>query len=138
MNPAPAKSILLVDDERSYTDLMTQLLSDYFACPVHSFTSPAAALDALPYLNPGVIATDYHMPDINGFELIRRAAPVAPEAAFLLITGHHIPSLEDEMAQLAPLKGYLAKPFRWKKLADEILRIWPAGSPPPAPRRPAA
>src|SRR5262245_32007941 len=109
MTPAPAKSILLVDDERSYTDLMTQLLSDYFACPVHSFTAPAAALEALPYLNPGVIATDYHMPDIDGFEFIRRSTPLAPHAAFLLITGHHIPSLEDEMAQLPSLKGYLAK-----------------------------
>lgn len=134
MNAALPKSIVLVDDERSYTELMAQLLTDNLDCPVHAFTSPTDALAALPALNPGVIATDYHMPGLNGLEFIRRAAPLVPTTAFVLITGHHLPTLQTEMAKLEALKGFLAKPFGWRKLADEIRRVWPADSIAPSNR----
>lgn len=125
MNPAPPKAIVLVDDERSYTELMTQLLADNLACPVHSFTRPVDALRAIPHLNASVIVTDYFMPQIDGLEFIRRASVVAPAAAFVLITGHNLSAEQDAMAQLTALKGFLAKPFGWRKLADEIIRVWP-------------
>lgn len=125
---------MLVDDERSYTDLMTILLSDHLDCEVHAFIRPADALAALPRLNAGVIVTDYFMPEINGLEFIRRATPLAPGVPFLLITGHPIPSLQGEMTQLDSLKGWLAKPFSWRTLADEIRRVWPGGSDAPSSR----
>ena len=124
---APAKSIVLVDDEKSYTDLMSQLLADNLNRPVHAFVRPLEALEALPSMNPGVIVTDYFMPEVDGLEFIRRAAPLVPHTAFILITGHNISTLTDEFARLTTLKGFLAKPFGWRKLADEILRVWPDG-----------
>lgn len=124
MNP-PTKSIVLVDDEKSYTDLMSQLLADNLDCPVHAFSRPLEALKAMPVVNPGVVVTDYNMPQLNGIEFIRQATPLVPGAAFLMITGHNLTGMEDEMARLAALRGYLAKPFGWRKLADEILRVWP-------------
>jgi DNA-binding NtrC family response regulator len=132
VNSAAPKSIVLVDDERSYTDLMTILLADNLDCPVHAFDRPADALAALPTLNPGVIVTDYFMPEIHGLEFIRRAAPLMPGVPFLLITGHPIASLQAEMSQLAALKGYLSKPFSWRTLADEIRRVWPGDASPPS------
>ena len=128
MNPPPPKAIVLVDDERSYTDLMSQMLAENLDCPVHTFTRPLEALKALPLINPGVIVTDYYMPQLNGLEFIREAAPIVPTAAFVLITGHNLSAEEDTMARLKPLKGFLAKPFGWRKLADEIIRVWPEHS----------
>jgi DNA-binding NtrC family response regulator len=125
---ATSKSIVLVDDERSYTDLMTLLLEDNLACKVHAFVRPADALAALPTLNAGVVITDYFMPEIHGLEFIRRATPLVPGVPFLLITGHPISSLQTEMTQLAALKGHLSKPFSWRTLADEIRRVWPDDS----------
>jgi CheY-like chemotaxis protein len=119
-------SIVLVDDERSYTELMCQLLSDNLDRPVHGFTHPLRALAALPELAPAVVVTDYHMPEVNGIDFIRRASPLVPHAAFVMITGHNLASEEDRLAQLPALKGFLSKPFGWRKLADEILRVWPA------------
>ncbi len=122
---ASAKSIVLVDDEKSYTDLLTQMLADNLDCPVHAFTRPLDALHALPSIDPAVIVTDFHMPQLSGFEFIRRANKVVPQAHFVLITGHNLSESEEEMARLSGLKGFLRKPFGWRKLADEIIRVWP-------------
>lgn len=133
--PTPStQSIVLVDDERSYTDLLTQMLSEYFGCPIHAFSRPIDALTALARLNPAVIVTDYNMPQLTGLEFIRQAMPVVPAAAFVMITGHNLSAAEEEMKRLTALKGFLAKPFGWRKLADEILRVWPPGVPAPALR----
>jgi CheY-like chemotaxis protein len=123
----PTKSILLLDDEKSYTDLMVQLLADGLDCPVHGFTRPLDALHALPAINPGVVVTDFFMPQLNGIEFIRQAAPLAPQAAFVMITGNNLEAQQDELDRLAALKGFLPKPFGWRILADEILRVWPEG-----------
>lgn len=131
MNSAVSKAIVLVDDEKSYTDLLTQMLADNLDCPVHAFSRPLVALEALPQLSPGVIVTDYYMPQLDGLEFIRRASALVPEATFVLITGHNLSAEEDTMARLPSLKAFLAKPFGWRKLADEILRVWPSGHPVP-------
>jgi DNA-binding NtrC family response regulator len=126
--PAPTQPIVLVDDEKSYTELLTQLLSDNLNCRVHSFSRPADALAMLAAIDPGVIVTDYYMPELNGLEFIRAASKVVPQARFVLISGHNLSASEPEMAQLPALQGFLAKPFGWRKLADEILRVWPETS----------
>jgi len=131
LNATPPKAIVLVDDEKSYTDLLTQMLAENLDCQVHAFTRPLEALKTLPNLNPGVIVTDYNMPQLNGLEFIRQAAPLVPEAAFVLITGNDISTENDAMARLTPLKGFLPKPFGWRKLAAEILRVWPNHLPAP-------
>ena len=123
-----------MDDEKSYTDLLTQMLVDNLDCPVHAFSRPLQALKVLPELNPGVIVTDYYMPQLNGLEFIRQAAPLVPEATFVIITGHNLDEETDTMARLTPLRGFLAKPFGWKKLADEVLRVWPSNLPSPSYR----
>ncbi len=120
-----------MDDEKSYTDLLTQMLADNFDCPVHAFSRPVDALKALPQYNPAVVVSDYYMPQLNGLEFIRQASLVVPDAAFVMITGHNLAAEEDTMARLPALKGFLAKPFGWRKLADEILRVWPPHSPAP-------
>lgn len=132
VNPAPIRAIVLVDDEKSYTDLLTCMLADNLNCPVHAFSRPLAALAELPSLNPGVIVTDYYMPQLNGLEFIRQASLVVPDCNFVLITGHNLSSEEDAMVRLPALKGCLPKPFGWRKLADEILRVWPTGQTLPA------
>jgi CheY-like chemotaxis protein len=128
VNTPPRQSIVLVDDEKSYMDLMTQLLADHLDCPVHGFTRPLAALDALPALSPGVIVTDYFMPQLNGIDFIRQAAPLVPASVFVMITGNNLEHERATLDALAPLKGFLPKPFGWRRLADEILRVWPATS----------
>jgi len=125
---------VLVDDEVSYTDLLTQMLAENLDCPVHAFSRPTEALAKLPQLNPGVVVTDYYMPNLNGLDFIRQATPLVPNAVFVVISGHNLSAEKDTMERLTALKGFLAKPFGWRKLADEILRVWPNPATVPMPR----
>jgi len=133
VNFAP-KSIVLVEDEPSYAELISHLLSRHFDCPVHLFSNPIEAIPALAALNPAVVVTDYHMPQLTGVEFIKAASLKVPEAAFLLMSGQDINDEEPGLSALAPLKGQLSKPFSWRALADEIVRVWPEGSPLPSLR----
>ena len=135
MKPTPSpKSIVLVDDEKSYNDLIKQMLVENLDCPVHGFTRPLEAIDALPSLDPAVIVTDYFMPEMNGIEFIQRSAPLVPHAVFVMISGNNLSGEQHRMEKLAALKAFLAKPFGWRKLADEIIRVWPADAPSPSKR----
>ena len=125
------KSIVLVDDEKSYNDLIRQMLVENLDTPVHGFTRPLEALDALPTLDPAVIVTDYFMPEMNGIEFIHRASPLVPHAAFIMISGNNLSGEQHRMEKLAALKAFLAKPFGWRKLADEVIRVWPLDTPAP-------
>jgi len=107
------------------------MLSENLDAPIHGFTRPLEALDALSSLNPGVVVTDYFMPEMNGIEFIQRAAPLVPNAVFLMISGNNLSGEQHRMEKLTTLKAFLAKPFGWRKLADEIIRVWPADIRPP-------
>ena len=138
LNHASTKAIVLVDDEKSYNDLIRQMLVENLDCPVHGYTRPLEALDDLRAIDPAVIVTDYFMPEMNGIEFIHRAVPLVPNAVFVMISGNNLAAEKERMAQIAALKAFLAKPFGWRKLADEILRVWPSDIPPPSNRADAA
>lgn len=127
MSSPLTQSIVLVDDEKSYTDLMVAMLAENIACPVHGFTRPLAALEALPAIRPGVVVTDYSMPEITGIDFIRRATPLLPGAVFVMITGNNLSAQQAELDRLSALKGFLPKPFGWRVLANEVMRVWPPG-----------
>jgi DNA-binding NtrC family response regulator len=124
VNPPPGKAIVIVDDEKSYLDLMSQLLGERVANPVHTFTRPLSALEALPNIDVGMIVTDYYMPQLNGLEFIVRAREIKPTAPFLIITGHGVHLSQEDFVHLPELKGILHKPFGWQSLANEIVRHW--------------
>lgn len=110
------------------------MLQEKLGCGVVAFTRPVDALSALPTVSPAVIVTDYFMPQINGLEFIRLAAAIVPHAAFVMISGHNLELAEDELDRLPNLKARLTKPFGWRALADEIVRVWPRDTPAPWPK----
>lgn len=125
MNPAPHKSLVIVDDDVAYTGLLTQLLEEHLGCRVHSFSRPREALAALPGLDAGVIVSDYEMPVLTGFEFMAEAALLVPDASFILITGHPINEAMQRKLQASPVKAVVPKPFTWQELTGVIARLWP-------------
>ncbi len=128
MNTSARKSVVIVDDDKFYTKLLTQLLSENLDRPVVAFLNPREALEALPRLDAGMIVTDYEMPDMNGFEFMTEAKKVVPDANFILITGHQITPAMQEKLKVSSVKSVLSKPFTWRDLCDEIVRHWPTAS----------
>jgi DNA-binding NtrC family response regulator len=125
VNTSARKSVVLVDDDKFYTKLLSELLADNFDCPVVSFLNPREALAALTNLAPGVIITDYEMPELDGFQFMAQAAAIVPGVPVILITGHPINAAMAHLISASPVKSVLPKPFSWRQLSDEIIRQWP-------------
>jgi DNA-binding NtrC family response regulator len=123
-------AVLFVDDEESYVSLMIQLLGNNLHCPILTYTKPREALVALSRLDIGMIVTDYSMPAMNGLDFIRQAAAIAPLVPVIMVSGHTVEISADERDAYPNLKATLAKPFRWRALAEEIIRHWVAPHPP--------
>jgi CheY-like chemotaxis protein len=117
---------------------MAQMLEEHLGCRVLTFSRAVDALVALPVCRPAVVISDYHMPELTGIEFIRLAGAIVPAASFLLISGHNLDAVREQLDGLAGLQGCLGKPFGWRRLADEVLRVWPKHVPLPAPRIPVA
>jgi DNA-binding NtrC family response regulator len=136
VNPARKKgaherrSVVIVDDEKSYVELMAQMIRDNLDCEVHAFTSPVAALAALARISAGVIVSDYSMPQMDGIEFIRQASKVAPKSTFIMISGHNLEPIEHELDRLKRLKLRLQKPFGWRPLTEAVLKVWPGDDAP--------
>ena len=121
----PPRPLVIVDDETSYVELLSGLMSENLDCPVHGFTRPKDALQFLGSARPGVIVTDYFMPEMDGLEFIRRASRVVPDAAFVMISGHNLEPMDHELRRLKRLRERIQKPFGWRILAEAVLRAWP-------------
>ena len=128
--PYSRRSVVIVDDEKSYAELIAQMIADNLDCAVYAFTRPVEALGGLARISAGVVVTDYSMPQMNGIEFIRRASRIAPHAAFILISGDDLDPLGQELSRLKRLKMRLRKPFGWRPLADAIVRVWPGSDAP--------
>lgn len=125
MSSVSAKTLVIVDDEKSYTDLLGQLLSDHLTCPIRTFNRPLAALEVLTDLEVGLIVTDYCMPQISGLEFIRRVQQTRPDVPVIIITGHRMELEQADYSDITTLKAIMGKPLSWRALADEIVRHWP-------------
>ena len=124
------QSVVLVDDEKSFTDLIGTLLQEHLNVPVHTFTCAEDALGKIAALQPAIIVTDYYMPGMHGLEFIRAVYRFAPDIPCIVITGHSF-NLEDQCQDgLKNLKEMLPKPFRWQQLAAVIQRHWKGANPP--------
>jgi CheY-like chemotaxis protein len=130
-----AKSVIILDDEKAYADTTAELIGENLRCPVHVFNSPKAALDKIKELNPAVIVTDYMMPEMGGLEFVKKATKLVPTSAFILITGHLYEVADKDLEGITALTAYLHKPFGWRRLADEICRVWPGSGGPVTPPR---
>ena len=119
---------VIVDDEQSYLDLLGAVLAEHLSCPVATFVRPLDALEAIKELEIGIIVTDFYMPEINGVELLQRAATLKPGVPAIMITGHADALNPDERDRLTNLKAVLAKPFGVPLLADHIRKFWPESS----------
>jgi CheY-like chemotaxis protein len=124
------KIVVLVDDEIAYIDLLQQLLSEHLACPVRGFTSPGEALLALPELNVGLIITDYQMPAMNGLQFISEVQRRDPNIPAVMITAYLLKFTKAELAKVPSLKAVVRKPFKWKTLAEHVVKYWPDTRPP--------
>ena len=126
-----ARSILIVDDEANQRLMLEQALrtlaDDWL---ISTAASGPEALEVLALQAPDLIITDYHMPMMNGLELIAQVRDRHVLSRVILITAYSSPELYDA-AQRLNVDHYLTKPVPLtllRRLASAALEQVPAPS----------
>jgi CheY-like chemotaxis protein len=121
-------SILIVDDEANQRLMLEQALRAL--APDWVITTVASgqeALDALALCAADLIITDYHMPLMNGLELIARIRDRQLPSRIILITAYSSPELYSAVQGLG-VEHYLTKPVPLtllRRLATDTLAASP-------------
>ncbi len=108
-------NILILDDQPG----LAAALALSLRCNGHSamgFTRPTEALAAL--REDDVLVTDYHMPDMSGLEVARRAYEAGWRGSLLIMSGHSA-SIREIIAHPL-LLAVLDKPFSTQTLIQSL------------------
>lgn len=124
-SPEPGTAVLVVDDHRVFTDLMTYTL---LALPdVDSVVSAASVGEAdrlLAAATWDVVIIDVHLQDGSGLDLVPQAAAV-PGTRVLMLTGHPRRAEAEQVFRLGA-SGYLAKDGSLAALTRALAEATPA------------
>ena len=112
--------VLVVEDDEDARAIVTRILADH-AAEVMSAASASEALEALWTATPDVLVSDIGMPDVDGYELIRRVRALPPKgsASVPAIALTAFARTEDrDRALSAGYQAHLAKPVEpWRLVA---------------------
>jgi DNA-binding response OmpR family regulator len=118
-----AKTVLLVDDESPWLEVISMALEDE-AFKVITADSGEAALKKLKSRKPDLILSDVRMPNMNGFDLYEkvRSNPKLKKIPYVFMS-----SLDDydakRVAQELGADDYVAKPFDTNEVKTIVLDL---------------
>jgi CheY-like chemotaxis protein len=74
---------------------------------VRTYSDPLVALkDIGQHIKPAIVITDYHMPEMNGFDLAQKVLQRSEKTAIILISGDH-----EKAEELKPCFRVIKKDF---------------------------
>lgn len=121
--PTKSKTILLIDDEAQWLDLIRDLLSTE-SLNVITASSGESALKKLQRKKPDLIVSDVRMPILNGFDLFEkvRSNPKLKSVPYVFMS-----SIDDYDARRTARElgadDYLEKPFDAEGIKTAVLNL---------------
>ncbi len=116
------KTALIIDDNKANRDVLTMMLKTNGVTPV-SIDSPRFLDDLFTEVkHVDVVFLDLEFPNYNGFDLLPylREQPPLEGAPIVAYTVH---TSELEVVQNAGFDGFLGKPLKPHRFADQLQRI---------------
>ncbi|MEM6910884.1 MAG: sigma-54 dependent transcriptional regulator [Verrucomicrobiota bacterium] len=110
--------ILIVDDERSVLELISQLCRS-MGHEVEGALDGPQALEAMSRMGPDLMVVDLRIPGMSGLDLIKRCRQERPETALIMVTGHGSVETAVEAMRLGAF-DYVTKPFELSDLKAAI------------------
>ena len=114
-------SILIVDDEINYLELMKSLLQEEGYEYITTVSDPLKVENILKNEQVDIILLDVYMPGMNGLELLENLIPLYPQIPFIMITG-----VDDLQIALKAIKlgayEFITKPPEIDRLSLTIKR----------------
>ena len=113
------RCIYIVDDDDSVRGSLHSLLSITPDLLIRGFRSGEAFIAEAESLDPGLVLLDYHMPGIDGFDVLRSIGAARGRFVTIILTGVGNVALAVE-AMKAGAVDFLEKPFDSESLAGAI------------------
>jgi two-component system, cell cycle response regulator DivK len=112
--------VLIVDDEPDNLGVAQKVLK-FNGADVHIARNGVEGLSILEDLQPTFVLLDLSMPQMDGWEMFRRARskPELAETPIIALTAHAM-SGDRERVMEAGFNGYIAKPFRINSFLEDI------------------
>lgn len=108
-SPRPVLRVLICDDARAYTALLTHWLTEDDAIEVLApVADPDEAVRAIGSQRPDVVVLDHILGATTSVELIPRLRAAGPDARIVLISGMP-PDVLERVARESRADGYLSK-----------------------------
>jgi|GEM_PF-3943255 len=114
--------ILIVDDELHIRMLIEEIvlsLQPKNSQPWEIFLveNGLEAIKIIREESPEIVITDYHMPGMNGMQVIKFIKENKPGTRIILITSNHILTADESLSEL--IDGFITKPFS----VDDVCKI---------------
>lgn len=106
-----AGTVMIVDDEQMVLTALRTFLELETPWSVLEFTSPEAALEALPNERIDVVVADFMMPVMDGISFLKEARTLKPHVSRILLTGYADVQNAIRAINEAGLYHYLEKPW---------------------------
>jgi CheY-like chemotaxis protein len=110
-----APKILIAEDDAFFRDALENLLQSS-GYETRSCSSGKEAMARLADEVFDILITDFHMPGMDGLELIGKARNMDPTLAMILVTGVPPEDLGDRLKK-SKVDGFLSKPLDWQELS---------------------
>jgi two-component system, LuxR family, response regulator FixJ len=114
-------SFCIVDDDLAFGKSLKRLLNAK-GIPAEYFGSAQSFLDSVPAGQCGYAIVDIHMPDCDGFCLLKKMHDLHYDMPVIIITGHADSSARD-LAMRHGAAGYLQKPFSEESLMELVYKL---------------
>jgi DNA-binding response OmpR family regulator len=88
----PSRRIALIDDDRAWLETLADYLR-YKGWQVYTAEGGIRGLELLAQNEVGLVVVDFHMPDLNGLELIRQMRGRGQDVRALLLSSEEDPEL---------------------------------------------
>ncbi|MBN1382608.1 MAG: PAS domain S-box protein, partial [Deltaproteobacteria bacterium] len=117
-------NILLVDDERTITDVTGTMLARLGYQVIIAHGGQEAVLTYRVNRDRiDLVIMDMIMPDMGGGDAIEKIKAINPEIKIILCSGYSINGMAREIIERAGVQGFLQKPFQVDQLIDKINEV---------------
>jgi DNA-binding NarL/FixJ family response regulator len=119
-----ATRVLVVDDHRTFAELLAGALEAAGMVVVGTAHSAAQAVDMAEDTQPDVVVMDIEMPQQDGITATRRVREVAPGAVVAVVTAHRDPDWVVRATQ-AGASAFIPKDGSLSEMIDILSRVQP-------------
>ncbi len=119
---AGVRSILVIDDEFDIVNPIKRSLQKQ-GFNAYGFTDPLLALEHFKNNSNSIdlILCDIRMPQMNGYELVRKIKTLQPKVRVILMSAFEINDLEfSKVFPSIKIDGFISKPVSLKSLTNRI------------------